>query len=223
MVDTLRAAKEGVMSPIFRPGDDAAFWDAAQIEYNLPTFAPDDVFLDIGANIGAVSHCAYEHGCRNIWAYEACPENIELARKNVPEGTRLHHLAVVAPFRPKSMPFPVGNNSFFIPDHGPQDVNTTTLDAIVQETGPVRYLKIDVEGSEWEILYTFDRYDLIQEISGEYHEPCKTWYALTQNPDLPPYKWETLAGFLGSHGYQTHFEKPEKDHVRAGAFRAWRG
>jgi FkbM family methyltransferase len=219
------------MIPVFRTTngdgskhDDEAFWASAHTEYDLPQFSPTDVFLDIGCNIGGVSHHAHELGCRNLWAYEACPDNYALAKQNlVLPGVRLFHRAVVKPGSPEALPFPVGNNSFFIPEHDKVLVPTITLDAIVAEIGGVvRMLKIDVEGSEWEILYTFERYDLIDEIRGEYHEPCRVWWALQQEAGLPPYRWQSLEAHLQSKGFQTHFSPGTEDGILAGGFEAWR-
>lgn len=214
------------MNQVFRPGtDDEAFWASAQTEYDLPAFDADDVFLDIGCNIGAVTYRAHELGSRNIWSYEACPENFKLAEQNaLLSGVRLFNRAVVGVGRPKQMDFPVGNNSFFIPESPTQVVETTTLDEIVAEIGrPIRYMKMDVEGSEWEILYTFEGFDQIEEIRGEYHEPCIVWWKLAQLPGLPPYSWPALSQFLNGKGFTTFFQPPAAgSHILGGEFHAWR-
>lgn len=215
--------------PTFRSGtDDEAFWASAQVEYNLPEFDPEDRVIDLGCSIGGVTNAFYDHGCRYIYAYEACPDNYELAMKNVGhlKGVHLHHLAVMAPSRPKSMDFPRGNNSFFIPEHEKVPVPTTTLDRIIETIGyPIRFLKIDIEGAEWEVLYTSSNLDEIDEISGEYHEPGSSWWDLKQNPNLPDYNWQTLQTYLKEFGFKTEFTPPGEGcapPILSGAFHAWR-
>lgn len=50
------------------------------------------------------------------------------------------------------------------------DVSAVGLDVILAETGPVRLLKLDVEGAEYPILLTSRGLALVAEIIGEYHE-----------------------------------------------------
>jgi hypothetical protein len=49
-------------------------------------------------------------------------------------------------------------------------VNTVGLDRVLSRLGPVRVLKLDVEGAEFPILLTAERLDLVDTIVGEYHE-----------------------------------------------------
>ena len=216
----------------FRPGDDAPFW--AQIverdEYHVPKFDEGDVVLDLGLSIGAFTQRAWDQGSRNIFAYEACPDNFRLAAQNVGgfEGVKLYNKAVVGPGRPRTLSFQPGLNSFFISaagaQHAPQDVRTTTLDEILRELGPVRFMKVDIEGSEWEVLFTSRLFDTgsVEELVGEYHQPCETWPGLKQNPYHPSYDWQTLERFLIALGFRTRFQGYESQRVQAGSFRAVR-
>jgi FkbM family methyltransferase len=49
-------------------------------------------------------------------------------------------------------------------------VDAVPLDRVLVELGPVRFLKLDVEGAEFPILLTATRLDLVTAIGGEYHE-----------------------------------------------------
>lgn len=49
-------------------------------------------------------------------------------------------------------------------------VDSVALDDVIVKTGPVRVLKLDVEGAEFPILLTSRRLDLVQIVLGEYHE-----------------------------------------------------
>jgi FkbM family methyltransferase len=50
------------------------------------------------------------------------------------------------------------------------EVETVPLDDVLADLGPVRFLKLDVEGAEFPILLTASRLDLVSVIAGEYHE-----------------------------------------------------
>jgi FkbM family methyltransferase len=49
-------------------------------------------------------------------------------------------------------------------------IEAIPLDQVLADLGNVRFLKIDVEGSEFPILLTATRLDLVHELTGEYHE-----------------------------------------------------
>jgi len=49
-------------------------------------------------------------------------------------------------------------------------VEAVRLDRVLVDLGPVRFLKLDVEGAEFPILLTSTRLDLVTAIAGEYHE-----------------------------------------------------
>lgn len=214
---------------LYRPGtDDEHIWHSVLFkdEYRVPRFEADDVVIDLGAHVGAFSQRAHDQGSRRIYAFEACPLNYDYALANVAvlPGVVVKNRAVVARDAGFSVPFSLGLNSRFIPPHdGEVHVPTTTLDAIVAEIpGDVRLLKIDVEGSEWEILYTFGGFDRVREIVGEYHQPCETWPLLERRPGLPQYEHGALQKFLEAHGYRTEFWGYESERVQAGLFRAVR-
>ncbi len=213
---------------IFRTDEEALFWDAITVkdEYHVPAFTAHDTVVDLGMWIGPFTARAWDCGSRRIFAYEADPKNYNIGKRNVGglDGVRVFHRAVMAPERPAFMPFPVDRSGFFLHDTDGAEmaqVPTTTLDEIVEETGPVRFLKIDLEGSEWEVLYTFTRWDLVGEIVGEYHEPCPTWSKLERRRDLPVYYHITLKHFLQERGYRTIVEEPKGD-LPCALFRAWR-
>ncbi len=125
---------EPILHPLLDPGpDDRGCWNTALVEYAIPPLKPDDVFVDIGCNVGGASYAAWLAGSREIWAYEACPANYAIGRQNIGRlpGTRSRNAAVVGAGRPKMMGFPVGNDSFFLPDHPLVQIETTTLDEIL--------------------------------------------------------------------------------------------
>jgi hypothetical protein len=49
-------------------------------------------------------------------------------------------------------------------------VAATTLDALVDELGHIDLLKLDIEGSEWEVLRQSKRLDQVSWLVGELHD-----------------------------------------------------
>jgi FkbM family methyltransferase len=153
-------------------------------EYRLPpSLAPDDVVIDIGAHIGSFSYAAYQRGSRQIYAFEAEPDNYAAMRANLSghEGVELAQRAVwrsdVAVATLKLTPSAEAANrggGSTIWGKG-AEVDAVPFDAVVDAATDggkqrVRLLKIDCEGSEFPILMTSNRLHLIDEIAGEFHE-----------------------------------------------------
>ncbi|MBV8151082.1 MAG: FkbM family methyltransferase [Candidatus Eremiobacteraeota bacterium] len=152
----------------------------------MPTITEEDVVIDLGAHIGGFSYYAWRCGSRNIMAYEADPSNYAIAAKNLNElaGIRVFHFAVVRSDDRKDEPtwieeYPwcgptpewgvnTGGAGLFWGDRV-TEVPHITLDEIIGETS-VRILKVDIEGSEWPVLYTTKALKYVQTIIGEYHE-----------------------------------------------------
>ena len=162
-------------------------------------FAPGEVVLDIGCHTGAFCLLAAERGARVI-GYEANRENHALAAINTarlpsvairfgavwrsdqtdPHDVRFTPSAAGANTGGGSVLFDsVEDHWAAVPERGPDAepptlashlVPTVGLDSVLAETGPVRFLKIDAEGSEFPILLTSRRLDLVEAIGGEYHE-----------------------------------------------------
>ena len=164
------------------------------------SFAPGEIVLDLGCHTGAVCQLAAERGATvvgyeaNRENYSLAVINLQ----GVPSIT-LHNAAVwrsdVAPtrllFTPSADSGNTGGGSVAfatLEDHwatrptegaepAPPDmalsshgVDTVALDDILVALGPVRFLKLDVEGAEFPILLTATRLDLVTALAGEYHE-----------------------------------------------------
>ncbi len=155
-------------------------------EYNLPPrFTQDDVIIDIGAHIGSFSYAVLRRGAGKVYAYEAHPDNYAIACRNLEgfEGRlHSHNLAVWRSDIPTQTLHnedisgyqKTGGISVLWNNEG-LPVQTISLDAILSEASngfqkPIRLMKIDCEGSEYPILFTSTRLDIVEEIRGEYHE-----------------------------------------------------
>jgi len=169
-------------------------------EYQLPArFPAGALVLDVGAHIGCFAYAAILRGAGKVVSFEPEAGNFAQLTLNlspcVAAGqAEIHNLAVWRSdgrgpdrlhFRPSENPRCTGGGNVLWAQNG-QDVWTLPLDtALVRATEPqrsdrsdqsdgsdvrVHTLKLDCEGSEWPILLTARRLDLVDRIVGEYHE-----------------------------------------------------
>ncbi len=141
----------------------------------------DDVVVDIGANIGVFATFAATRAPGvKVYAYEPFPANVFWLRKNAAESNldniNIYELAVAG--MPGTRTLQVNDqwitHSLYEASTKNQGlaVNCTTLDSIINEVGRCDLLKLDCEGSEYEILSNSlpETLRRVKRIVGEYHE-----------------------------------------------------
>jgi|HubBroStandDraft_1064217.scaffolds.fasta_scaffold61771_2 FkbM family methyltransferase len=147
---------------------------------------PQGVFYDIGANVGFYSlFAATLIGSGKVFAFEPVPANIVYLRKHL----HLNGITNVSPLE-LAVCDQIGKFFFAVEDSGSMgrlqpdgalEVETTTLDALIQEqrVPPPTYVKMDIEGAELKALLgakaCFARYQpkLFLSTHGEkVHEEC---------------------------------------------------
>lgn len=159
-------------------------------EYFVPeTLSAEDVIIDIGLHIGSFSYLVLTRGAGQVYGFEADDENYSLARANLQAfGERVvavHGAVCRSDVHPSHLFFSgyevfrngvinTGGGNVFSADTG-KPVRAIPFDSIVDSVTQsghrrIRLLKLDCEGSEYPILMTSGRLDLIDEIVGEYHE-----------------------------------------------------
>lgn len=188
--------------------------------YRLPEkFAHDDVVVDIGANIGAFTVGCYALGSRAVIAFEPDANNFESLRKNTEglDGVGINQSAVWRSDLQEVVTFSGYANGhtacgtilkgFATDNHNARiPVNTIQFDRaieiIAQRTGRIiRLLKIDAEGSEYPILFTSKKLNLIQEIVGEFHHVGDLRDTGNGVAGFDRYDAESGKEFLESAGY----------------------
>lgn len=162
-----------------------------EYDFKNMAFNEGDTVIDIGGNIGMVSiYLAKKYPFLKIYAYEPLLQNYEnfvynIKLNNIPDGTiHVENKAVTCDGREVGMSInalntggssisdviSVGAINQEINNH----VQSTTLHDIFKthKINKLRLLKIDCEGSEYEILHNTDREILknIQTLRGEFHE-----------------------------------------------------
>lgn len=161
----------------------------ATYDYDLPSIPlePGDVVIDIGAQVGVIScYLAKANPGVTVYAYEPVPANYQRLLRNIKangvEGqVKAFNVAVTGDGRQVELwantAINSGGGSLYIKS-APQShiVNSTTLATIMEQiqadTGNdrVKLLKIDCEGSEYEILKA--QLDLLRRVDwlvGEMH------------------------------------------------------
>ena len=228
-----------------RPGTlDAAIvrWVHGGNEYRLPPRLPDHtVVIDVGAHIGAFALAAVDRGAQHVLAVEATAENRVLAvmnmRAELATGqVELMLAAVAGPHRTAVTmgPAPALEEHLNTGGHRiadadadaatPGAVPVITLDALIvrakallaQEPTNHLWVKLDCEGSEWEILGTSAHLRSIDVMVGEYHEVANDSFG----PKLPCTA-AGLASHLESVGFVTKV-MPDRHSRHLGLFWAWR-
>jgi len=115
--------------------------------------------LDLGANVGlTAAHFGYLWPRARVVAVELDEANLALGRRNAPGATWLH-VAVAAEggvgyYEPRDPPFAMKLGK------GAEPVEKMRLDDIVAGAfgAPVDFVKMDVEGAEWELFDVADQW-----------------------------------------------------------------
>jgi FkbM family methyltransferase len=227
--------------PVFRPGSmDAEIWQhvAGLNEYNLPdSFSPYDTVIDIGGHIGSFSYAALARGAGQVHIYEANAANFEIILCNLRQfagRVAFNRCAVWRSDRATDhlyfQPDSAGNGrrtgggSVIYPKG--EAVPCVAFDDVLQRAATggrrIRLVKIDCEGSEWPILFTSRRLDLVQAMCGEYHELADAEVPeQTKVKGYPHYNAETLEKFLTAQGFTVRLQTTIPDVL--GLFWAERG
>jgi FkbM family methyltransferase len=223
-------------------GDDARFsvrvntsdilviWEIWKAKvYDDPRFPiqPDDVIVDIGAHIGGFAVRAAKQAHRGkVFAYEASSKNFAMLSENcqLNHANNLHiHNMAISDQRGEMKFFMPGDNgalgSLMQETKSPMEiVRSTTLADLIFENNiaQIDYLKMDVEGAEYDILLSCSDETLskVQKIVLEYHEFTGHHHSHID-----------LMERLKSHGFQVSVEAgifPQKILFGTGILKAWR-
>ena len=130
----------------------------ADMGFLLHFLRPNDLFIDIGANIGSYTVLASGVVGARSWAVEPDPSTVERLARNV-EVNGIDDKVVVYPFalgdREGDVPFTIGldtvNRVAAAGEPGTRMVRQRTLDALTEGVEPTM-IKMDVEGYEEIVL-----------------------------------------------------------------------
>lgn len=158
-------------------GDDTG-WLIGEQESRLKEYdGPLDVVLDVGAHIGTFCCTAAEHGAKLVIAMEPDPENFKCLVENV-HNNHMQDRIVTLPFAASIVDYQQlvlraasGNSGqrslVFNKAWGGAKVWTIDLLEYIIDFGAacrINYLKMDIEGGEWEILNDHRAADALSKI-----------------------------------------------------------
>ena len=157
--------------------------DAYEIE--SIAFAPGDVVLDLGSHVGMVSiYLAKKYPLIKIYSYEPSPDNyrhlLTNLRNNNVRNVQPFNQAVTLDGRDLNMIAWYQSNSggataqlrqMKLPNRVNFKAESVTLDSIFSERkiDRCKLLKIDIEGSEYEVLWNAQCLNRIEYLVGEFH------------------------------------------------------
>lgn len=145
--------------------------------------SPGSIIIDIGANIGVFSLYAIHSGAKKVYAYEPNTQTYHCLLKNI-SANKLDNVIISNQLAVSSVSngiikFPVqpsAHNTIITDEESNEDfeiVHTTTLEDIIASNNidQIHLLKVDCEGSEYDILLNTDgrTWDNIKGIKMEYH------------------------------------------------------
>jgi FkbM family methyltransferase len=158
-----------------------------------------DTVVDIGANIGIFTIFAANKAKNGIiYSYEPVPENFDLLKKNIEmnnfKNIKIYKFAVLGKKGEVKISLSNWNDGMHSVGIRGIKVSGITLEDIFlnNKIKKINFLKIDCEGSEYDILINTPEEYLkkIEKISMEFH-------------DFGIYDIPSLKGFLETNGFQT--------------------
>lgn len=198
----------------------------ARNEYRLPdSFAPGDMIIDVGGNVGAFAYAAARRGAGRVLSYEPFPGSAAKARHNLellpacvvyPAAVWRSDLpAGSVPLHPhQGLAFTGGYSTVLPPSDPGWTVPAVPLDELLRGLGRVRLLKVDCEGGEYPILYTSRGLGRVTEIVGEYHHGALPELAGVRPVGGWPQPWtaEGLVRYLAGEGFAVTTEAASPTH-----------
>lgn len=140
------------------------YWYVVQPEYEEMSFLerflrPGDTFLDVGANAGAFAVLAVSFGCQVV-AFEPVPSAFRRLEENAALNHRFGSITALnqaagsaAATLRMSTGFGTGNRILRTGEDLPStEVAVVTLESAIPTLSKPTFVKIDVEGHEWEVI-----------------------------------------------------------------------
>lgn len=163
--------------------DEAVVWHevVTENEYRLPdSFGRGDTIIDVGGHCGMFAYACLQRGVGKVVSIEPIPENFARLKSNMQKFGRRSVCIQAAAWRSDGQT----PDTLFLEQKpgaihtgGWSAIGTTEgfvakvirFDQVLDLHGPAKLVKLDCEGSEWPILESFTRWDMVEAWCGEYH------------------------------------------------------
>lgn len=174
--------------------------------YRLPrAFDFEDTIIDIGAHTGSFAHACLIRGAGKVLCFEPSAENFALLQKNLAGwGDRVQCVRAAVTSEPtailsrsRTMPKRMGRLSIVGDDTGESVPVVHPTRALELAGGPVRLLKLDCEGSEYDILSHAGSLAPVDAVACEWHRILhrgREWKASDAEKILAGLGFECRAG-----------------------------
>ncbi len=143
----------GIFSEIFIAGE---YEPPAQVTKRLAELGRPPRILDLGGNVGLfAAYCCDRWRGATVVSVEPDPDNLDLLRRTAGNGDAIDVLAACATCRDGSVQFVAGHfaESYVAADEGAgvETIEVPCAD-VFRLAESMDLIKIDIEGSEWEVL-----------------------------------------------------------------------
>lgn len=135
-------------------------------------FSLEDTIIDIGTNVGHFSIVAARKGAGRIIGYEISEQSYNQALINCKDYSQIeiHNLGVWSSNGViKYNSWEEGHQTLSVLKGGNKEIKCISLDSILEPLDKVRFLKVDCEGSEYEILMNSKLLSRVEQIAIEVH------------------------------------------------------
>jgi FkbM family methyltransferase len=152
--------------------------------------------LDCGAHIGSFSKLALFLGATKVIAVEPHPDNFKLLQQNCTDNRMVFVNKAIT-----REPFPhlatSDRNELHTLSKDGLAVSGISLDELLTE--PIDFLKMDIEGGEYDAFYSCKKLHLVKQISIEYHDGGKALGELLVYLASQGFEMKWLGGGLWGH------------------------
>lgn len=183
-------------------------WSEDEVRMYDALLTPTDIVIEVGANVGALT-VPLSRRCKRVLAFEPQPENFELFLRNLKvndvHNVDAFHVALGAFEGEVTMPTlkemdeddgVIGNYGGPAVGMGTLRVPQQTIDGLNGSTPTIKFMKMDCEGSELDVLIGAEK--LVKR-----DRPLIYAENLPNNP-----REAALLGWLKDHDYECFWHRP---------------
>lgn len=144
-------------------------------EYKIEKFSSEDVVIDIGSHKGYFAKLCLDKGCKNIHCFEPDLENFKEIASTLSSYNKWQAYPIAIWKTKGQIDFynisgtNTGLHSIHNTSESKTKVDSVSLDDILIHFPKVSLIKIDAEGSEFDILMNSKMLNKVEKIVGEYH------------------------------------------------------